>query len=365
MRDLANSVCIPPVDASYASPLAWGWDTWQETWKLRPTDRLARELDDAKQHAKAFSTEGRGYAQFVLNGRSMVIRSEGAKGGVKWVLEDSNILILIRANNDWGVTVRFLSAGLWSCGLDDLRSDVLSLLSQWGFDDGGEAAEPRVSRADYAVDFQSIAFEREFSPDIVESIITHHKKKVSCTMKQGAFKETDVEFWMKGGRVETLTIGRMPGLQLQVYNKSQEITDISGKEWMRDLWSRSELYAEEAPVWRFEIRFTKNFLKDRNATDWGAVIASRRMLISEALFKNRLVVQKINGETTANVDKSKWDLHPLWALMLAIEGKKKCFRWGGRSLAGVRRSLSVLFRRLLARLEALPSLRAGNLVRQI
>ena len=341
MRDLAQSVHIPPFRSDYATVLAGGWDTWQETWKLRPSDDLARRLDEAQSHAKAFSSDGKGVAQFILNERPMLVRSTGAKGGARWVLEDSEMLIMIRPNNAWGVTVRLLSAGLWGRGLENLRNNALSILSTGGFlepDDPAEHESPRVSRADYAIDFQCATFVDEFKPDILERIVTHHKKKISYNAKLQPSIETEIEFWLCGGKVETLTIGRMPGLQMQIYNKTKEITDISGKEWMRELWAREGLYDAGAPVYRFEIRFPKDHLKERRATDYATVVENRGELIGEALFKNRLVVPRINDKPTENKDRSKWDFHPLWGMFFALRGKKKCSRWGDAWSDAVSRS---------------------------
>ena len=337
MRELASSVYIPPYRSDYAGVLVGGWDTWQETWKLRPGDDLARRLDEAQSHAKAFSADGKGVAQFILNERPMLIRSSGAKGGARWVLEDSEILIMIRPNNVWGVTVRLLSAGLWGRGLEALRDDVVSILGAGGFvepENPEDHEPPRVSRADYAFDFQCTTFADEFRPEILGQIVTHHKKKISYNAKLQPGAETEVEFWLCGGKVETLTIGRMPGLQLQLYNKTKEITDIAGKEWMRELWARDGCYDETQPVYRFEVRFSKQHLKERRVTDYSAVVASRGELIGEALFRNRLVVQKIGGVQTENKDRSKWDFHPLWAMFFQLRGKKKYCR-SGEGLWGV------------------------------
>ncbi|MHA7871304.1 MAG: hypothetical protein ACX939_03035 [Hyphococcus sp.] len=174
---------------------------------------------------------------------------------------------------------------------------------------------------------------------MARNIITHHKKKARVENGGEIASDHNSEIWMCGGRVETLTIGRMPALQMQIYDKTKEITDVSGKEWMYALWKRSELYDPILPVWRFEVRFTKNHLKERNCADYGKVVASRGNLMTEALFKNRLVTQTINGKPTRNADKSKWDMHPLWALMLALQGKKKMLPLG-RKVIGRRAALT-------------------------
>ena len=69
--------------------------------------------------------------------------------------------------------------------------------------------------------------------------------------------------------VETFTIGSKRGLQIQVYDKGLEITEVSGKEWMLDIWHKVEAEIDHRPkdVWRLEVRMGREFLKERNVRE--------------------------------------------------------------------------------------------------
>lgn len=95
-------------------------------------------------------------------------------------------------------------------------------------------------------------------------------------------------------RDETLQIGySRPNLAIQVYDKGQEITDISGKTWMYKVWEREGYYPPEKErakdIWRVEIRFGKDFIKNRGFLTFDDMEAHLAELLAEALITRRLV----------------------------------------------------------------------------
>jgi len=144
--------------------------------------------------------------------------------------------------------------------------------------------------------------------DLPKAVVCH-----SSTKEQG-HGSADVNTWGRGGGLQTLTIGSKRGLQVQVYDKGAEIQEASGKTWMVDLW-RQQGYEppKEGPirdVWRLEVRFGGDWLKQRNIRTLAAFMENLPELLTEALYRNRLTVP--SGDS----NRARWPLHPLWAAAL-------------------------------------------------
>ncbi len=142
---------------------------------------------------------------------------------------------------------------------------------------------------------------------------------------------------MVGKKGETLTIGKKTGVQLQLYNKTKEISDMSGKTWMYEVWVEAmdgEWPWQDKPtdVWRLEVRFSGNFLKDRNIRRPSEVDEHLPALITEALLNRRLTVP--SGDSNPR----RWPLHPLWERALREFSADKVLPIG-RQVTGRREAL--------------------------
>jgi hypothetical protein len=210
----------------------------------------------------------------------------GARGGAAYVLRNDRAMLFIREARDpakrrhrpYNVTVKHLSVGLWQWGLNDSRNAVAASLCECGAIQSNDpkdpaGAEPTISRADYAFDFHAPAFTRDAVPGLVGKFLgPAHTKWAVYGHGEGA---------------QTFTVGNLPRLQVTVYDKSREIREASGKDWMRALWGWPE--GEPcADVWRIECRMGEEYLRDRNIRHGYALHEAAPRLLGGALVDRRL-----------------------------------------------------------------------------
>lgn len=308
---------LAPVPKDYARLLAQGWDTVQEAMALKPLPAFVTTLEERQEKARQIGDSLEGSVPLELGNEVFQVSAVGARGGFRWRLENDDLLILIGSpKRDWTISVRYLSAGLWEHGLGALRERVASCLGghtkRYGAN-GDSNDWVRTSRCDWCFDFYSPAFTEEFVSSIATNVVAH-----SSVKKHEHF---GIDAWSCGVKGETLTIGKITGVQLQLYNKAKEITDMSGKTWMWDVWvaglDGEWVWSDDKvrDVYRLEVRFGKDFLKDRNIRRPSDVNEHLRELVNEALHNRRLTT----GPPSAGVDtqaknRQRWPMHPLWVL---------------------------------------------------
>lgn len=337
---------LSPPAPGYCTLLVHGWDSYQEAADLTPTDDFVQCIEAAKQAADALDPRTGGAVPFQLGQELVQVRATGAKGGVKWVAGNDDLLFLFRSPAaGWCVSIRYLSGGLWEYGLDALRARAHEALFHAGFRPKASGEWPVVvSRADYAFDFHSSAFSEEMVPRLLEQVVCHSSLKARATLTPE--KLSKLSTWSRGGMLQTIDIGSKSGLQVSIYNKSQEITEASGKTWMYELWGGVVDH-----VWRLEFRFGGDYLRDRSLRCHEELVAALPSMIGEAVFTRRLTVP-ISGDTR----RRRWALHPLWTAAFLARGEANMPPLGryvtgrrtallnqqARQIAGSLRSASVL-----------------------
>lgn len=316
----------------YAKWLAWNYDTVQECYGTIFPAGFADRLDEFQQLARD-KHEGQG-TTFLFNGEPFQIWS-GGSGGNRWVIEDDDLQFHFRTEKSgWNTSVRYLAAGLWEHGIDRLKERVIDLLGGEGFlpynEQGKNEDWIRLTRVDFAIDLHSPSFSMEQIPGLVANNLLLTSGVKAC-------------IWFNSRRNETIQIGQSKNsLQIQIYDKGKELTDKPGKEWMYDIWT---LAGYDAPldengkkrardVWRFEVRFGKEFLKDRNVRTFEAFHEKYRALIAEALERRRMIAPTINGAHVGldYAHRERLDLHPLWAEVLALLPTRQPFVPRGRMI---------------------------------
>lgn len=299
----------------YAKLLAHNFDSVQECFNLRMPDSVAAQMDRWQEDAiEAFDGEQEYTVRF--GGEDFQIWVGGAAGGVKWVLKNDDIQFFFKApltatgkTRTWAVSVRYLSGGLWEYGIDALKIRAESILFCEQFkpmdNDGAfvdiepESQWQRISRIDYAFDFYSPCLSGE-----MESAWMKKKFLLPSGVKIGVISTSKSD--------ETLTIGlNRSGLSTQIYDKGKEITEKSGKTWMYDIWARNGFVLPEDgkahDVWRMEIRFGKEFLKNRMILSFAEFKEKMQEFLCEAIFTRRMTV------LGSHEHKERFDLHPLYA----------------------------------------------------
>lgn len=300
---------LSPPAPDYCTLLVHGWDSYQEAADLTPTDEFVARIEAAKQAADALDPRTGGTVPFQLGSELVQVRATGAKGGVKWVAGNDDLLFLIRSPAaSWCVSIRYLAGGLWEYGLDMLRARAHQALLHAGFRSKGQDEWPVVvSRADYAFDFHSAEFGQEMVPRLIEQIVCHSSAKTRATVVAPEKLST----WSRGGMLQTIDIGSKAGLQVSIYNKSIEVTEASGKTWFYELWG-----GVTEDVWRLELRFGGEYLRDRSIRTHEDLVPELPAMIGEAVFTRRLTVP-----LAADTRRRRWALHPLWTAAYLARGQ--------------------------------------------
>lgn len=306
-RDTPDVSLSPPCDGYRL--LVQGWDTVVETFDLVLSSQVEETLEAARQVAEELDPDGGAPHTIQFGGEDCQIQARRPKAG-RFVIFNDDFQVTFRSPRiEWGVTVRYWSAGLWEYGFEALRARVMKmLLSEMRPRDPDDWQ--RVSRADWAFDFEAPRFTGEMRPGVSENVVCH------SSVKKRSLGTIDLEEIGAGVRVETLTIGSLASLQVQVYDKGREITEASGKDWMLKMWAAAapdwEPELTDAGmvrhVWRLEVRMGKEFLKNRQCNRLEALLEHLDELLAEVLFTRRLV-----SPAPGDSNRWRWPLHPLWS----------------------------------------------------
>lgn len=295
-----------PVPEGYAKVLAWGFDTIEETFDIT----VAPAFVGALEQAKAMAAESDDIVALEWGGEIFHVAGHGGQGATKFIFQNDDFLFRMRApEKPWPLSVRYLSAGLWELGHEAMRARVRNFLTTIIPEEWKSRARGGVNhgvgslkRLDFAVDIWSPEFTAEFDYAMFarKPVVMHSevKQKIEGTSE----------------RVETLTLGIKGSLQVQVYDKGKEISDMSGKTWMFDLWRRAgwpgpDENGRARDVWRVECRFFKDWVQKRGINHLDVGIERRSALMAEALYSRRLTRPNPNDS-----NRRRWPLHPVWSL---------------------------------------------------
>tara|TARA_Y100001001_G_scaffold144306_1_gene150156 strand:- start:43 stop:1203 length:1161 start_codon:yes stop_codon:yes gene_type:complete len=307
----------------YALLIGANFDTLQESFNVSLPEKLVERLEYGKQLAIE-EHEGQGRA-FGFGGEVFQIWS-GASQGNKWVIENDDFQIHFGpASRGWPVQVRYLSAGLWEHGARRLKDRVVRMLEKETdpiYTDTGTVDDwCNVTRADYALDFYSPELSKE-----MRSKTFRHSFLLTSGVKMGVVGPSSKD--------ETITIGmNRKTLVIQIYDKGQEIKDRSGKNWMRKIWEKNGFFMPEGQefqdIWRLEVRFGKDYLKERNMRKFDDFEAELPKLMSEALMRRRAVISN-------DMNRARCDLHPFWAEAFHAAGAAREYVPIGRQITMAR-----------------------------
>lgn len=304
-----------------------------------PTPVFSEKLQKWKAAAEQVNESLEGSVIADLNGQPFQVAATGAKGGFRYRLTGDNALILIGSpKREWTISVRYLSGPLWTKGARDMRDETLDALRFHCVTKKGDKNISRISRMDYAMDIHSPEFTREFRDSISRNVVAHSSVKKHDILK--------LDTWTHGLQGETLTIGKPPGAVVQLYNKSQEITDISGKTYMWDIWTAGNegewpWSGDPVDVWRIEPRMNKKFFRDRNILTLDQAMDQADDLIGEILANRRLCCP------SDDPNRNRWQTHPMWSIALDQVASSHLVPVG-RQVLGRRDALSHRAQRQLA-----------------
>lgn len=306
-------------EKGYFNPLWTGYDSVQECFNIEFKPCFIEIFEQTK--ALAIEAKHEISMPSLKFGKTEFQMLSGGSSGFKYVMQTDDILLMIsNPETEWSCSVRYLSAGLIEYGIEFLRQKVFELLDYLGSPRCEDYA--RLSRVDVATDFYSEKFGKTLRPSILDGLVVPSRCKVR-------FDEL-LSGYLNGGLLETLTFGTKKSLQIQIYDKSKEIIQASGKTYFYKLWG---MEAREN-VWRCEVRFFSEFLRNRGILTFEDFEEYRNELIGEALNIRRLTIP--NPEDT---NRSRWPYHPVYTFV------RRQFRTGnfgvkiGRYVTGRRSDL--------------------------
>lgn len=235
---------------------------------------------------------GRGYSFLLADGPL----------GAQWAFKKPN------PKDPWGVRVTIGSTFLATQGLGVVRAYIADTMSALGMP--FEAQQVSIGRADFCVDILAPDFELEPAQFVMHS---HANRADHLT------GTPDISSNGKSGRYTSVTIGKMPGRQIIVYDKRAEVIARQKPIWW-DIWAanlardglppldRSD--AATSRVWRVEVRAGKALLKDRwQVRTWADFDARFGDIIAETFDKVRYTIPD-----PYDSNRARWPDAPLWAL---------------------------------------------------
>lgn len=270
--------------------------------------RISHTLSDKLNEAKELAVTKKEPTFFEYNRVRMHVADSGARGGyafrcdtgpdgATWFFKEPN------GNDPWGIRVSVKSLTLALYGLGGARAQIYEFLDGIGVH-VSEGAES-ISRVDYCVDHLMPGF--ELCP---ENFVMHARTNRA--------DHTDIEMHRNGtsGRVSSVTIGKMPGRQIIVYDKRKEVIDKRKTFWWK-IWNSARDHGglpllnpddkEDAQVWRVELRAGKQHLKNRwGVRKWADLDDKLGDIFKLALNEIRYAIPATDG------NRSRWQNHPLW-----------------------------------------------------
>jgi hypothetical protein len=235
---------------------------------------------------------------------AMYVAPSGAKGGYRFRCDTgplgATLFFKAGATQNWNIRLSMKSLPLASWGIIQVWEDIQDLLRNLGINQTIES----ISRADFAVDF---LMPKSFSLN-TDQFVAHSRttnSEISTLPKFIDQHDREVHIHLSGRVPSSVTLGKMPGKQIIVYNKRKEAIQHQKYFWF-DIW-QIEPDNEDASIWRVEIRAGKkhlNFFKIKTFLDLTNQFGD---LINAALGAVRYI--KV-GPLEANI--SRQPLHPLW-----------------------------------------------------
>lgn len=271
--------------------------------------QITIQFADALEAAKAEAQKARRTAQLTYNGVSLSVFEAGARGGyafsastgefgATWFFKRPNIY------DPWGVRVSCSSFLLATKGLGGARVSIYSTMVALGIVLRPNAES--IGRVDYALDY--------VAPDFVlwpEHFVMH-----SNARRADHHEVHEIGVNGRSGRVTSVTVGKMPGRQVIVYDKRAEIIAKRKPAWW-EIWDASRARAGLGPlardrpsdcaVWRVEVRAGKHHLKERwRISSWRDLDARFGDMVATSLDAIRYAVP------SSDSNRSRWPDSALW-----------------------------------------------------
>jgi hypothetical protein len=239
---------------------------------------------------------------------AMHIEASGLRGGYAIRAHTGPLgeVLAFKANSDpldWNGFASIRASALATYGHEAAWRNLLDRLARMGF----VVMAHSVNRVDYAADFLAPGVELR-----LDGFIAHPRAKARPYW--GAASNNDPNqpsAVLTGRRLESVTIGKMPGRQIIVYDKRAAAIAQRAMFWFRK-WRVEP--ADPTPIFRVEVRAGKKELKERwNLRTFDEVQREIGDVIRAALQDIRYIAPR---QTDTNVTRQRLD--PLWQAMIEV-----------------------------------------------
>jgi hypothetical protein len=212
----------------------------------------------------------------------------GEDGEVWFVKQDARV-------DQWNLRVSVKSFPLMLHGYAAVRDRLYTRLRAMG----ARVLAASVGRVDIAVDLRMHGFRLDPALFVAHS---HCDRDAQFDPDQDQFS---VHY--AGRAPSSVTVGRMPGRQIIVYDKRREAIQKRKWHWF-DCWGL-DWKSDKEPVWRVEVRAGKKHLKDHwRITTFADLEATIADLVTSAMAKIRYL-----DPTSTDANVTRRAEHPLWA----------------------------------------------------
>ena len=213
-----------------------------------------------------------------IGGWPLAVCRNGSASGYPLILKHADFQIECGEFNNPSFYVTFRSVALWREGAGALHQKFLT----WAQSVGLVVLRPEsLSRVDFTFDYWLDA--ADFSPESM----------LSLSAKDAQHREDRV--------LQTMTFGK-DDVVLRIYDKVVEINQKSGKVWFFDLWGMKE------KVWRIEWQVRKDALRRFGLRTFDDLADGHGDLLRYLATEHDSL-----RVPTADSNRSRWPLHPLWA----------------------------------------------------
>lgn len=224
---------------------------------------------------------GRSIAEITLGTETFALKPFG-KHPYRFILSNRAFEVRLGENMSPSCHVQFASEGLWTEG----ASGMMARFYDWAASMRLDQIKPEVvSRADYAFDYHLPVADFD-----TESFVSRAKKD---------------GHWRENGAYQSFQIG-VGDVVVRVYDKVAEISQASEKTWFYQLWDRTD------EVWRVEFQVRDARLKQAGIRTFADLQGYQADLLRE-LATGHTTLRR----PTADPNRSRWPLHPLWQALQA------------------------------------------------
>lgn len=243
---------------------------------------------------------------------SMMVAGHGMRGGYAYSADTGPLGAkwFFKKNTDpreWNIFASPRATTLLAYGYSGTRDLLFEELKAMG----ARVSDHSINRVDFAMDFRTHGFELD-----VEKFVAHAHSKVRPHWSEATTErdQNQPSAILRGRRLESVTVGKMPGRQIIVYDKRREAIARQKRYWF-ETWGIIE-ETHDLEVWRVEIRAGKKELKERwGIRRFGDLENSIGDVFVHALDKVRYLSEH---QRDSNVSRQKQ--HVLWTKAREVVG---------------------------------------------